>query len=134
MKLSVLVSNTYLVFNVCSFDFTSFFFVVVYSFLYGRKRLIFLGCFAVAGSLIFSFVVVLIFDVVLFVSSHDVIFLKQHHKKKGVWLNFFGGQTFFSKYSQIQLYLAKIYCSCMVERIASVLRDKIQQTSILNKI
>jgi len=36
-----------------------------------------------------------------FVSSLDVIFLKQHHKKKWVWLNFFGGQAFFSKYSQI---------------------------------
>jgi len=37
---------------------------------------------AVAGSLI-KFLLLLIFDVVLFVSSHDVIFLKQHHKKKG---------------------------------------------------
>jgi len=110
----------------CAALISQIFSLLFFTFLYGRKRLIFFRLLAVADSLIFSFVVVLIFDVVLFVSSHDVIFLKQHHKKKGVWLNFFGGPTFFSKYSQIQLYLAKIYCSCMVERIASVLRDKIQ--------
>jgi len=99
MKLSVLVSNTYFVFNVCSFDFTIFF-LRVFSFLLWTKTTNIFRLRAVAGSLI-KFLLLLIFDVVLFVSSHDVIFLKQHHKKKGVWLNFFGGHAFFSKYSQI---------------------------------
>jgi len=97
MKLSVLVSNTYFVFNVCSFDFTIFF-LHVFSFLLWTKTTNIFRLRAVAGSLIkFLLLLLLIFDVVLFVSSHDVIFLKQHHKKKGMWLNFFGGQAFFFK-------------------------------------
>ena len=40
-EISVLVSNTYFVFNVCSFDFTNFFIVVFYFFVWTKTTNIF---------------------------------------------------------------------------------------------
>jgi len=81
----------------CAALISQFFSLLFFSFLLWTKTTNIFRLPAAAGSLIKFLFLLLIFDVVLFVSSLDVIFLKQHHKKKGVWLNFFGGQAFFFK-------------------------------------
>jgi len=78
----------------CAALISQFFSLLLFSFLLWTKTTNIFRLLAVAGSLIFSFVLILM---LFFVSSLDVIFLKQHHKKKWVWLNFFGGQAFFFK-------------------------------------